>query len=63
MKFGIPTTPAEQLAHDWLQKNCGCEGESVMKSLAKLLMEMMAVPTDDTRDLSDGKSEAPNDQS
>lgn len=35
--FGKPADAIEQAAADWLEANCGCEGEEVMKSLANLI--------------------------
>lgn len=36
-RFGKPADAIEQKAADWLEANCGYEGEEVMKSLADLI--------------------------
>jgi hypothetical protein len=36
-RFGKPADAVEQKAADWLEANCGYEGEEVMKSLADLI--------------------------
>ncbi len=38
-KFGNPKGSIECAAHDWLCDNLGCEGESVMKSLAQVISD------------------------
>lgn len=41
-RFGKPADDIEQKAADWLEANCGYEGEAVMKSLAELIRQATA---------------------
>lgn len=45
-RFGKPIDAIEQKAADWLEANCGCYGEEVMKSLAGLIRSFPSVHSD-----------------
>jgi hypothetical protein len=41
-RFGKPADDIEQKAADWLEANCGYEGEEIMRSLADLIRSEIA---------------------
>jgi len=41
-QFGTPKTLAERYAHRWLTDHCGEAGESVMQSLAEMMIQWRA---------------------